>query len=214
MSTTSADAAKATPPAYRIVTPRLVLRPWSPTDAPAMAAAMVACADHLRPFMPWINEPQDVESIFQRFRKFRSEFDAGTNLIYAIFSADESEILGGTGLHTRVGADALEIGYWIHAGHVRRGFATEAAAALTRVAFEVHGVHRVDIHHDPSNVQSEGIPRSLGYVKEATLRARLPMNYGRYPDAVVWTMLREEYDRLPVRETSVDARDGMGRRLL
>lgn len=214
MTPPSAEPAKGAPPAYRISTPRLLLRPWNPADAPAMVDAMARCADHLRPFMPWANDPHDLESVYQRFRKFRSDFDAGVNLIYAIFSPDESVVLGGTGLHARVGADALEIGYWIHADHVRLGFATEAAAALTRVAFEAHGVHRVDIHHDPANVQSEGVPRHLGYVKEATLRARLPLNLGRYPDAVVWTMLREEYDRLPVRETSVDARDGMGRRLL
>ena len=42
-------------------------------------------------------------------------FDLGTDFVMGIFDRDESGVLGGTGLHKRRGAHALEIGYWIRA---------------------------------------------------------------------------------------------------
>ena len=107
-------------------------------------------------------------------REFRGRFDLGEDFVYGIFSRDESEVVGGTGLHTRVGDDALEIGYWIRKSRIGRGFATEATAALTRVAFDVCDVDRVEIRVDPANERSSAIPRKLAFTEEATLRRRLP----------------------------------------
>src|SRR5262249_24384090 len=49
-----AEAARVlkTPP-YRIVTERLVLRCWEPSDAAALKEAVDASIDHLLPWMPW-----------------------------------------------------------------------------------------------------------------------------------------------------------------
>ncbi|MGQ9815431.1 MAG: GNAT family N-acetyltransferase [Candidatus Roseilinea sp.] len=51
-------------------------------------------------------------------------------------------LLGATG---RAGANAREIGYWIHVDHIGHGYATEAVAALTRAGFEIDHVQRIDI---------------------------------------------------------------------
>jgi len=59
-------------------------------------------------------------------------------------------VLGSTGLHTRVGAGAREIGYWIHQDYINQGLATEATAALTKVAFAIDQVTRIEIHCDPN----------------------------------------------------------------
>jgi RimJ/RimL family protein N-acetyltransferase len=57
----------------------------------------------------------------------------------------------------------LEIGYWIHAGFLRRGLATRVSCLLTDAAFTVAGIERVEIHHDKANVASAGVPRRLGF---------------------------------------------------
>ena len=45
--------------AYRVHTDRLVLRCWSPEDAPALRRALDACDAHLRPMIPFMkDEPQ------------------------------------------------------------------------------------------------------------------------------------------------------------
>ncbi len=113
--------------------------------------------------------------------------------------ADGSELIGGAGLHRRVGPDALEIGYWLRASRVGQGLATEAAAVLTRLAFERCGVIRVEIHVDPANTASLAVADRLGYVREATLRKRLPPIRPGEPrrDEVVLSLLEEEYPASP-----------------
>lgn len=201
-------------PAYRIVTPRLVLRCWNPADAAPLAEAVAESMDELRPFIPWAQfEPQTVEERVQRLRQFRGAFDTDADYTYGVFPPDESYVLGGTGLHPRVGPDALEIGYWIRTSQTGQGYAAELSAALTRVAFEVHGVRRVHIHVDPTNVRSLSIPEKLGFTHEGTLRSRAIVN-GAPRDLSVWTLLPHEYaGSLPSR-TELQAYDAAGARLI
>jgi RimJ/RimL family protein N-acetyltransferase len=203
-------------PAYRIVTRRLVIRCWSPTDAPLLEEAITQSLEHLSPWMPWAHREheENLETKVQRLRHFRAAFDLDRDYVYAIFSADEAKVLGGTGLHTRAGEGAREIGYWIHSDHVRKGFATETAAALTRVAFEVDRVRRVEIHCDPANQASASVPRKLGFTHDATLRTRALTVDGRPRDAMIWSLLSEEYPAAPAATAALEAYDALGRRLL
>jgi RimJ/RimL family protein N-acetyltransferase len=208
------SARKADPP-YRIVTERLVLRCWNPRDAPLLKDAVDSSLDSLRPWMPWArNEPTSVEEKAQLLRRFRGRFDLGQDFVYGIFDAEEAEVVGGTGLHTRVGDDALEIGYWIRDSRVGQGYATEVTAALTRVAFEVCEVDRVEIRVDPDNATSLAIPRRLGFGEEATLRRRLPSGDGTPTDVTVFSLFPEELADTPSAAAVLTAFDELGRRVL
>jgi len=197
-------------PPYRIVTPRLVIRCWEPRDAPLLKNALDTSLDHLHAWMPWAREePKPLEAKVELLRLFRGKFDLDQDYVYGMFSPDEGEALGGSGLHTRVGDDALEIGYWIRASATRQGIATETAAALTRVAFELCGVDRVELHIDPANEASLGVPRNLGFTEEATLRRRLPVAR----DMVVFTLFRDEVPA-PIAAAALQAYDAAGSRVL
>lgn len=206
----------AADPPYRIRTERLVLRCWDPRDAPRMKEAVDSSLEHLRPWMPWaLHEPQPLEQKVQLLRQFRSDFDRGEDFVYGIFGPDESQVVGGSGLHTRAGPDAFEIGYWIRADRIGEGLATEAAAALTRVGLEVGGADRIEIRVDPSNTRSAAIPRKLGFREEATLRRRLPAFGGQgLRDVTIFTLFRGELERTPVAGAAVEAYDAAGARLL
>jgi RimJ/RimL family protein N-acetyltransferase len=165
--------------------------------------------------MPWAeNEPQEVSEKVDLLRRFRGDFDLGQDYVYGIFGADETEVVGGTGLHVRQGDEAFEIGYWIRASRVRQGLATEAAAALTRVAFEVCGAERVEIRVDPRNEASLAIPRRLGYREEGTLRRRLLASAGPRRDATIFSLFEDEYAGTPSATARVDAFDAAGARVL
>ncbi len=202
-------------PAYRIVTERLVIRCWNPTDAAALKEAIDASLDHLRPWMPWAHaEPQTLEEKVTLLRRFRGNFDLGEDFIYGIFAADESRVLGGTGLHTRPGPHAREIGYWIRADAEGRGYVTEAVAALTRVGFELEGLERIVIRVDPENTRSVAVPSRVGYVHEATLRGRIRDAADRPRDTMVFSMFADLYPASPAANARVEAFDAAGNRLL
>ncbi|MES3035331.1 MAG: bifunctional GrpB family protein/GNAT family N-acetyltransferase [Gemmatimonadota bacterium] len=172
-------------PPLRIETPRLILRAWTPEDASAAKAAIDRSLEHLRPWMPWANdEPSSLEALTARLLKFRGEFDAGEEWVYGIFAPDDRTVLGGTGLHARVGPEALEIGYWIDVTAVQRGYATEAAEALTTLALSWPEIAHVEIRCDPANVPSAAIPARLGYTHEETQLGVVVE--GRPRDTMVW----------------------------
>jgi RimJ/RimL family protein N-acetyltransferase len=204
----------ATFPAYRIVTPQLVIRCYHPADAFMLQTAVSESLEHLLPWMPWAaNEPEPVETKIQRLRRFRANFDLGQDFIYGIFNPQENRLLGGTGLHTRVGPNALEIGYWIHRDYINHGYATETSSALTKVAFELHKVERVEIHCALDNVRSAAVPRKLGYTHDGTLRRRSFAN-DNAADQMVWSLFADEYPQTPSAKVEIAAYDAAGQRIL
>ncbi|MFN2190375.1 MAG: GNAT family N-acetyltransferase [Candidatus Promineifilaceae bacterium] len=199
-------------PAYRIETERLVLRCWEPRDAPLLKESVEASLEHLKPWMPWVHEePEPLQVKIDRLRTFRARFDSDEDYIYAIFNLEETEVLGGTGLHTRAGEKAREIGYWIHVDHIGKGLATEATMALIKVAFEISRVERIEIHCDPINHLSAAIPKKLGFSMDGIIRKSMVHLEGKLRDTMIWTLLRDEYEDSPSAKIAVAAFDAVGR---
>jgi RimJ/RimL family protein N-acetyltransferase len=194
----------------------MVVRCYDPRDAPLLKEAVDSSLDHLRPWLPWaLDDPQTIEEKVELLRRFRGQFDLGQNFVYGLFSADESQLVGGSGFHLRVGDDAFEIGYWIRASEDGKGLATEATAALTRVGFEVCGVDRIEVHVEPENERSMRIPQKLAYTEEARLRRRLyPAPGGEPRDTLVFSMFRSDYPGTPSASAQLEAYDASGERVI
>lgn len=204
-----------TPP-YRIESERLVIRCWEPEDPPGLKDAIDSSLEHLRPWMPWVrDEPRTLDQQIDLLRYFRGNFDLDTDYVYGVFDADESRVLGGSGLHTRGGDGSLEIGYWIRTDAVGQGFATELTAVLTRAGIELVGLERVDIQIDPGNEVSQKVPQKLGFSLEGRLRRRLPPRVADESrrDALLFTMVREELAGSPCLAYDYSAFDALSREL-
>ena len=199
-------------PAYLVRTPRLVLRCWNPSDAPLLMEAITTNLDHLRPWMPWAKRAPDLQSKIDAVRRMRGEFDLGKDFVSGILDPDEGRVLGGTGLHTRIGPDGLEIGYWIDREHTRQGLAGEAAGALARVAFEIAEVKRVEIHCDPRNLASAGVARKLGFVHQRTEQET--SEAGETRETMIWTLCVNLFCESMAADIRVEAYDAIGRRIL
>ena len=201
-------------PAYRIETKRLVVRCYNPSDAPLLAESVTESLEHLRPWMPWVHsEPEPLEGKIQRLKRFRGLFDLGQDFIYGIFNLDGTKLLGGTGLHTRLGESELEIGYWIHKDYINQGLVTESTAALIKVAFELLHIHRIEIHCDPGNTASAAIPRKLGFTHEGTLRGKTRF-LDVWSDSMIWGLLESEYPESPSSKAEIKVFDADGQQVL
>ncbi|MFL5927097.1 MAG: GNAT family N-acetyltransferase [Gaiellaceae bacterium] len=193
-----------------------MIRCYEPDDAPLLKTVVDASLDHLRPWMPWARfEPQTLDEKVELCRSFRGQFDLDQNYVYGVFTPDESEQLGGSGFHKRSHDGSLEIGYWVAAGAVGRGIATEVTAVQVRVGFEVCDLDRIDIQVEPRNEASLAIPRKLGFKEEGTLRRRLdPGGEGEQRrDSIVFSMLREELEGSPCAAYAYSAYDVIGRQV-
>jgi len=202
-------------PAYRITTSRLAIRCMEPSDAALLTRAIEESLDHLLPWALWANhEPLTIQKRIELLREWRGNFDHGLDFEFGIFDPDDSLVLGCARLNPHHGDIVREIGYWIHKDHINQGYATEVSAALTRVAFEIDHVKRVEIHCDPKNVRSAAVPKKLGFVHEATLHNRGVNTAGNLRDSMVWTLFLEDDPSSHGAKTDVQAFDAIGRRIL
>lgn len=213
-----APAAAAKAPgrvAYRVETARLVLRCYGPADAPARKAAVDASREHLLPYMSWAKEhPQPVEEHVALLRRFRGMFDLDQERFYGVFDTAEQRVLGEVGLLTRGGLGARELAYWVRADVAGQGFATEMAAAATRVGLEVEGLRRVDIQVDVGNERSAAVARRLGFHFEGTLRGRQGPRDEHPVDVETFSLLERELPSSPAAKVQLRAFDVLGARLL
>lgn len=167
-------------PPERVVHHDVIVRRWTIDDTSVMHDAIIESLDHLRPWMPWAeHEPRTLEQHAATIQEWVAAWDAGDDFTYAITDLD-GQLLGATGLHRRLGPDALEIGYWVRVSAIGRGVATAAATALTNAAFSLEHIDHVEIHHDIANTASARIPHKLGYtrVNEITREPAAPAEVG------------------------------------
>lgn len=141
----------------------VTVRRYRPDDVDALGAAVRASLPELRAWMPWAA----AEPISRAERQALVDgFIAGwgDDHVVAICDAtDETEIIGGSGLHPRIGVGGYEIGYWVRTDRTGAGIAGRVARLLTDAAFAHLGADHVEIHHDEANERSARVPRRLGF---------------------------------------------------
>jgi RimJ/RimL family protein N-acetyltransferase len=145
------------PPAL-LSTPRLTLRAWRPDDAAALRGALDASDAHLRPWIPFMAaEPRTLAETRRGLEALQAAFAAGTAYRWGAWRAADEALVGEAMLLERPtpwAPQALELGYWLHAGHTGQGYAGEAAAAMVQVALQTLArgvVIRCDVENAPSN---------------------------------------------------------------
>lgn len=198
-------------PAYRIETERLILRCWDPADAAEAHEVIHASLEELRPWIPWAKEyPKSLDDQVRVLRGWRARFDLDQDYIYAIRSKGDDRLLGGVGLHTRLGPRALELGYWLRTDAYRQGYITEAAAAAVRVGFEIVGAAHIEIRCDPRNVRSGAVAARLNFRMDGVLRRRASDVGDRLGDLQVWSLFADEFPGSPVVRVPIRAYDPLG----
>jgi RimJ/RimL family protein N-acetyltransferase len=152
-------------------TPRLLLRPGFPEDAPALAAAIAdeAIVRHLSA-VPWPFRMRDAEAFLASPRDPLLPS-------FLIFERTTSEprLIGSCGLGRRP-SRAVEMGYWIARAHWGNGFATEACAALIEIARAL-GLPSLEGSHFLDNPASARVLEKLGFEPVGIVAPR--MSYAR-----------------------------------
>lgn len=169
------------------------VRRWRRTDLAALVAATHASWRHLQPWLPWAQDEPDAPSSLAYLERCDAEWEAGEAFHYAVVATPESDaVLGSCSVVRRIGEGGLEIGYWVHAAHARRGLATAAATGLTSEGFTLPDVDRLEIHTDRANVPSRTVAGRLGY-ELVDVRTRAPQAPADTGQEEVWRLTRARW---------------------
>jgi RimJ/RimL family protein N-acetyltransferase len=190
------DLEPADAPPERLDAGPVVVRRLRASDAGAVAAAVSASLDYLRPWMPWATPAAaDRGNQLARVAEADQSWESGLGYTYSVLTADQGTLVGEVALHRRISERSIEIGYWIAQGQAGRGYGTSASAALTSMALALDGVDRVEIHCDAANGASAAIARKLGYRLDR-IEERRPEAPGESGRLMIW--VRERETGLPV----------------
>jgi RimJ/RimL family protein N-acetyltransferase len=160
---------RALRPDFPIRTERLLVRPLSLDDVDAVHAYR-SIPDVCR-YVPF--EPMTMDEIAARIERQwarRELTDEGQGFILGVEVAESGALVGDVMLAWSSVVHATgELGWVFHPAHAGRGFATEAAMALLRMAFDGIGLHRVIARLDERNDASARVCQRLGMRQEARL---------------------------------------------
>jgi ribosomal-protein-alanine N-acetyltransferase len=168
----------------QLATERLLLRPFTLDDAPAvqrLASAYEIAENTLlipHPYpegaaAEWIAKPKPPD-----------------NHVFAITLS--GEVIGAIGLEVQPEHDRGEIGYWIGLPYWNRGYATEAVRAVAGWGFESLRLHRIFAQHFTRNAASGRVMQKAGMRHEGSLRQH-DKKWNAYLDVEVYGILDNEW---------------------
>ncbi|QNS04577.1 GNAT family N-acetyltransferase [Streptomyces xanthii] len=175
-------------------TARLRLRPFTEADATALFA-LHSNAHVLRYWdsPPW-TDPARAERFVAVCRRIEEE---GSGARVAIERAADGAFVGWCGLvEWNPDFRSASLGYCLGEEMWGQGYATEAAHALLRWAFDTLDLNRVQAETDTRNVASARVLEKVGFVREGTLREDCVVN-GVVSDSWVFGLLRREWREQP-----------------
>jgi RimJ/RimL family protein N-acetyltransferase len=177
---------------FPILTDRLLLRPFEPSDLDAVHA-MQSREDVAR-YLYWNpRTPDETEEALRRIVELRSVDDEHDGLRLAAVRRDSGELIGDFSLwRTSREHQQGEIGFVLHPDHHGQGFATEASLVCLRLGFEVVGFHRIEGRCDARNTASARVMERLGMRREAHL-VENELVKGEWTDELVYAMLASEW---------------------
>lgn len=179
-------------PWFPLVTERLTLREFREDDFADVHA--YASDPEVSRFMDWGPNTEDETRAFLG-RAIDAQIWPRDGVSLAVEITDEARVIGSIRLDVKPD-QAADFGYSLGRPYWRRGYASEATAALLAVAFGVLGVHRVWATCDTRNRASFGVMEKLGMRREATFRQDKRMRDG-WRDTHLYAILVEEWAAQP-----------------
>jgi [ribosomal protein S5]-alanine N-acetyltransferase len=176
------------PPTPTLETPRLVLRPLCPEDAPAIQRRFPRwdVVRWLAAVVPW---PYPQDGAVAYIRRSLEQRARGERFLWAITVKGDAEAIGGIDLWPDDGSREQR-GFWLDPEFHGRGLMTEAAERVTEYAFLDLGWAHLWLTNAADNAASRRIKEKQG----AKLVAREPARFVA-GDGIreIWLLSRDEW---------------------
>jgi ribosomal-protein-alanine N-acetyltransferase len=182
----------------RLDTQRLTLRAPKAIDIAELRSVLIRNAEHLRPWSPSPPpgaNPAGFTELGRSIARHRRDWKAGSGYVFVMLLRGTREpIIGRIALTsvTRGPFQSAQLGYWMDAGHVRRGLMSEAVDATLAFAFQRLGLHRLQAAVMPHNHVSRAILQKRGFREEGYAERYLRIA-GKWEDHVLYGLTLEEW---------------------
>jgi [ribosomal protein S5]-alanine N-acetyltransferase len=154
-----------TPPTYGSV----VLREFTTEDA---HLAVELGEDPYIPLIGSLPAHPTARQALEWFHRQRGRLAEGIGLSFAIADAESDIAVGAIGLWLQhLSAGRATAGYAVSRAHRGRGIATSALKALTRFAWTIPALYRVELYIEPWNHSSIHVAEAAGFQREGLLRS-------------------------------------------
>lgn len=175
----------------QLETDRLILRPPNRSDIPKIVE-LAGDPDVARSVgrIPHPYEEQHARDYVARTQK---SWQSGDDCAFAMVHKELGHMIGMAGvILPQEPYTGAEIGYWVGKPYWGQGYATEAARAIVRYAFEELVVKRVFANYFTTNPASRRVMEKAGLQYEGTLRGHIE-RFGEVYDLGYCGLMREEY---------------------
>src|SRR5205814_1207833 len=172
-------------------TERLLLRPLLPDDADSLErlAGDRAIADT----MISVPHPFTRRDALDWISAHGGAPREGPHRYFATCAGATGELVGITALRDIDDEHAqAELSFWVGRPYWGRGFASEAARAVLRYAFQELELNRVNAYHMLRNPASGRVLTRLGFQQEGILRQRV-RKWGVFEDVAAYAILRNAF---------------------
>ncbi len=173
----------------RLETERLRLRPVKLEDAEDMFE-YASVEDNTYFVFPAHESIEDTQHAIANY------FIASPLGKFGIELKTEEKFIGTIDIRVDMKKSKAEIGYILNQTYSKKGYATEAAAAMVEFAFETLELEKVTASCDARNTASEAVMKRLGMKKEGVSRHHEIWKNGEWVDMLFYGLLREEYFEL------------------
>jgi len=174
---------------------RLFMRAYRPEDSVLYYRMIHENRDHLYEFLPSNLEAMQNEAEAEAFiRWLNSEWQQRNLFLFSVWEKSSGSYTGETYLaNPDWHVPSIELGYFLVQASTGKGFATEAARATLRIAFEHLQVSRVDLQCRADNEASQRVAERCGFRLEGRQRLRHRMKSGALVDRLWYGLLRSEW---------------------
>ena len=174
-----------------IVDPKISLQLLQPHHAEAIFAVVEQNRQHLRAWLPWVDENHSSEDTHKFIQSSLHHLAEMRGVSCGIWFNDQ--FVGCIDLR-RIDktSHCAEIGYWLSAGHQGKGIMTRSCRRMITYAFEELRLHRLVIRAAVDNQRSRAIPEQLGFTQEGIER-QIFWLHDRYLDLVNYSLLNDEW---------------------
>ncbi len=178
-------------------TERLRLRALERADLPRYAE-LIGDWD-VAQWLSRVPHPYTIKDAEWWFDQMAPSYEKGTPELYVVADKKDNSVMGAVGFHEPTTIDPEEgelvLGYWIGKPYWRRGYISEAIAALLPLVFARPGITKITTFTDTNNEGSQGVLKKAGFQYIGTgPRKEFGILRGS-KEVTRWDLTREEFEK-------------------